>query len=304
MDRNNLTLNIIDFYDSHNSIVSLCYKTREHLLEDPNNIVTISFEKCKFCYPDHALLILCSIKHLDSIGINTNSRLNIIGDTTVTNYLNRMGFFKNISGTLPLDIVNGNTQNLVEIQSYNDENHVQVLNSIMHVLRSNTNIDENVYTCLDYCLNEILDNVLIHSDLNEGWVVMQHYPNMNSIRLIVTDRGIGIHKSLSSSEIYADLDEEECILQCIQEGITRGTGQGHGLYATSQFALLNKGCLTIISGNKALDVKNDNNTINTISHWQGTCIYLRINTNIEVDYRAFTSTNYDYKEALFEGLFD
>ena len=72
-----------------------------------------------------------------------------------------------------------------------------IVENALKVLRENSSMDDNVYAGLDYCFNEILDNVLNHSRENEGWVSAQYFESINSIRLIICDSGIGIHQSLS-----------------------------------------------------------------------------------------------------------
>jgi len=66
---------------------------------------------------------------------------------------------------------------------------------------------------------------------------------------------------------------------------------------------LNKGWLSVISGNKKLNVTEKNTILKEIDGWQGTYVYIRINTNIDVDYTEFTSKNYDYKAQIFEDMF-
>ena len=177
---------------------------------------------------------------------------------------------------------------------------MEVLKSILKVLKEKGSINDNVYASLDYCFNEILDNVLNHTEEKEGWVVAQYFPSLNSIRLSVCDFGMGIHKSLNQKHNFT---EKEAIVKCIESGVTNGKGQGHGLFATSSFVKLNKGWLSLISGNKKLNVSESQTIVKDIDYWQGTCIYIRINTNVEVDYTEFTSPNYDYKKQLFEDMF-
>jgi anti-sigma regulatory factor (Ser/Thr protein kinase) len=202
---------------------------------------------------------------------------------------------------LPIEIPKINRDNAVEIQKYTSENQIEVLNSILKVLKANGSINDNVYASLDYCFNEILDNVLNHTEEKVGWVVAQYFENLNSIRLIVCDFGMGIHRSLNQKH---DFTEEEALVKCIESGVTNGKGQGHGLYATSSFIKLNKGWLSLFSGNKKLNVSEKETIVKDIDNWQGTCVYIRINTNIEVDYTEFTSKYYDYKKQVFENLFE
>jgi anti-sigma regulatory factor (Ser/Thr protein kinase) len=212
-----------------------------------------------------------------------------------------MNFFKNLNVNIPEHFKRLKSSSFTEIQNYTEENQLDVLKSIMKVIVANTSINKNVATCLDYCLNEVLDNVLNHSKVQNGWVVAQYFEKINQIRIIVGDIGIGIHNSLKDTYSY---NENDSIIHCIEKGITNGLGQGHGLFATSTFAKLNKGQLSIISGNKKLDVSENSSKLKDISYWQGTCIYLRINTNIDVDYFKFTNGNYDLKDSFYESMFE
>ena len=38
--------------------------------------------------------------------------------------------------------------------------------------------------------------------------------------------------------------------------------------------------------------------------WQGTCVYLRVRTDIDVDYFQFTSRHADHKETAYAELFE
>lgn len=263
--------------------------------------VIIDFSDCEFLYPDYVLILVCTIKYLENAGCNIHGEIKINKDSKLTEYLASMDFFENLKVKFPFEIKPINEKSSVRIQRYTSENQIEVLNCILRVLKENSSLHENVYTGLDYCLNEILDNVLNHSDRDEGWVVAQYFQNLNSIRLIVADYGIGIHESLN---IKHQFSPEEALFECIKEGVSNGKGQGHGLYATSSFVKLNKGFLSIASKNKKLNVSEKETIVKDIPRWNGTYVYFRINTNVDVDYTTFTSRNYDYKKQLFEDLFD
>lgn len=295
------TLYIKDISKSHNKTITVCNLLIKQYKTDPKINLIIDFSDCEFIYPDYAILLLCTIKYIEHLGHVVTGTIKLSPNKQVIIYLAKMNFFANLNVVLPIGIPKFNPDNAVQIQQYTSENQLTVLNSILKVLYSKGSINENVYTGLDYCFNEILDNVLNHTDEKIGWVVAQYFANLNSIRLIVCDFGMGIHKSLNLKHDYT---EEEAITKCIESGITNGKGQGHGLYATSSFIKQNKGWLSLFSGNKKLNVNETETVIEDIDNWQGTCVYVRINTNIEVDYTEFTSRNYDYKKQAFEYLFE
>lgn len=294
-------LDINHISQSHENVLEECQKMVCQFQEYPNTILTIDFSNCDFLYPDYALILLCAIKYIESKGTEVHGKIKLDKNKSIYAFLLKMDFFKNLNLELP-KIENPYTDNsFIEIQRYTSENQIEVLHKIILMLREKSNMDDDVFTGLDYCLNEILDNILNHSKENEGWVVAQYFGKLNQIRLMVVDHGIGIQKALNEKHNF---NEDEALQKCIISGVTNGRGQGHGLYATSLFAKENKGWLSIVSGNYKLDVSENETSISQIKHWQGTCVYLRINTNIEVDYKLFTSDKFDQKQQLFEDLFE
>jgi anti-sigma regulatory factor (Ser/Thr protein kinase) len=298
--KNEYYLNFYSITKSHEDVLRSCGKFKNYFINNPNAKVLLDFTNCNFIYPDYALLFLCTVKSIEETGIIIKGRI-IYTNSSLINYLSRMNFFKNLSVNIPEKFKRLESINFVEIQNYTVENQLDVLKSIMRVIIANSSINKNVATSLDYCLNEVLDNVLNHSQVKNGWVVAQYFEKINQIRIIVGDIGIGIHNSLKDTYSY---NEDQSIIHCIDNGVTNGLGQGHGLFATSTFAKLNKGFLSIISGNKKLDVNENSISLKDISYWQGTCIYLRLNTNIDVDYFRFTNNNYDLKDSFYESMFN
>jgi anti-sigma regulatory factor (Ser/Thr protein kinase) len=293
-------LKVRELTASHEKTLEACHNLITQFKKEPESYLIIDFENCDFLYPDYALLLLCSIKYIESKGIKVNGKIKMDTSKVIYQYLLKMDFFKNLHIDIPKLEINNEDYSFVEIQTYTSENQIEVQNRIIKVLREKSKINDDVLTGLDYCLNEILDNILNHSKEKEGWVVAQYFSTLNQIRLMVADHGIGIKEALNERYTFS---EEEALQKCIEQGITNGRGQGHGLYATSLFTKENKGWLSIISGGKKLDFDENDFKIKDIKFWQGTCIYLRINTNIEVNYKLFTDKFYDQKEHLFEMLF-
>ena len=60
---------------------------------------------------------------------------------------------------------------------------------------------------------------------------------------------------------------------------------GFGLYATSEFIKQNSGEMTVYSGNHFYHTSNGQVNIGSRMYWQGTFVYLRINTQNSVDYK-------------------
>lgn len=294
------TIHIKDIAKSHDQTLKICNDLVARYKEVLETELIIDFTDCDFIYPDYVILFLCAIKYIESLGHKVFGTIKLDANKKIVTYLAKMGFFEHLKVKLPISVSEIDVNSAVQIQEYTSDNQITVLNSILKILREKSLINDNVYVSLDYCLNEILDNVLNHTVEKKGWVVAQYFPSLNSIRLAVCDFGLGIHKSLN---LKHDFTEQEAIAKCIESGVTNGKGQGHGLFATSSFIKLNKGWLSLISGNKKLNVSESQTVVKDIDYWQGTCVYIRINTNVEVDYTQFTSPNYDYKKQLFEDMF-
>jgi anti-sigma regulatory factor (Ser/Thr protein kinase) len=298
---NSFTILINQIAKSHNQTILICDSLVKYYEENPDTTLIIDFSDCEFIYPDYAILLLCTIKYIEHLGYTVTGNIKLDSNKNIVIYLAKMNFFENLNVKLPISIPKFDHNNAVQIQKYTSYNQIEVLNRILKVLREKSAMHDNVYASLDYCFNEILDNVLNHTDEKVGWVVAQYFENLNSIRLIVCDFGMGIHKSLNQKHNFT---EEEAITKCIESGVTNGKGQGHGLFATASFIRLNKGWLSLISGNKKLNVSEKKTIVKDVSNWQGTCVYIRINTNVDVDYKEFTSQFYDYKKQVFEDLFE
>lgn len=297
----NFTLNINYLSQSHENVIEECSKMVNEFENEPKTNLIMDFSDCTFLYPDYALIVLCAIKYIESKGIEVHGKIKLDKNTLIYNFLLKIDFFKNLKIDLPKIQNTFNDTSFIEIQNYTSSNQLEVLHKIVKLLKEKSNIDDDVFTGLDYCLNEILDNILNHSKEKEGWVVAQYFHKLNQIRLMIVDHGIGIQQALNEKHNFSS---EEALKNCIISGVTNGRGQGHGLFATTVFAKENKGWLSIISGSNKLDVSENKTAVSEIKFWQGTCVYLRVNTNVEVDYKLFTSDKFDQKQVLWEMLFE
>ena len=142
-------------------------------------------------------------------------------------------------------------------------------------------IETTVLQALSYCFYEILDNVLIHSGKELGTVIT-HYDAVNHVlSFLVADDGIGVRESLSENEKYAEISESEALRICVKDAITDGKGMGFGLYSTSLLARDAGLKFEVRSGNYTLTLQSGDESISESEFWQGTIIYLQIQTNKE-----------------------
>lgn len=244
-----------------------------------------------FCEPHKMLLVTCALKQLESIGKLHTVKFSLSDESK--DYASRMNFFSHLNYKYTENFTRRQGHdNFLEITNFDKENDFKIVTSLSAILRKNTNISDDLLKVMDFCLGEMVDNVQLHANSDTGgWVVAQYYPNSSKIKIMICDAGIGIHKSLTSVEKYSNFRSEESLINCIERGVTDGKGKGMGLFYTSKFVRLNRGSMKVISGDKRLLFSRYNffkKAIRDNDVWQGTAIYLEINTNILIDLDDFT----------------
>jgi hypothetical protein len=99
------------------------------------------------------------------------------------------------------------------------------------------------FPALEWAVNEVMDNVHIHSESRTpGVVCAQYYPSKYSLEVGICDMGRGIRSSLQ--EAIPDLQSDhEAISKALLRGVTRNPeiGQGNGLAGTLDVVKANRG---------------------------------------------------------------
>ena len=73
---------------------------------------------------------------------------------------------------------------------------------------------------IEWALNEVMDNVIQHSNSSHGYVMGQLHTNRKYIAFTVFDTGQGIYNSLRQSE-HAPRNSIDAITLAIKEEVTR-----------------------------------------------------------------------------------
>ena len=148
---------------------------------------------------------------------------------------------------------------------------------------------------LIWCINEVMDNVLLHSQSAAGYVMAQFHSQNNHIAICVSDTGVGIYNSLKSSAHHPSKAIDALTL-AIQEGVGDGQGQGNGLFGLYQIVRANGGRLTLTSGpaslmlTENLELQKYDNLPYVDRNYQGTTVDFQLDLNKVVDIKtAFAS---------------
>ena len=129
----------------------------------------------------------------------------------------------------------------------------RIVNTILGVL---PDLQRSNLAAFEWAINEITDNVLLHSKSSIGGLVQvsTFEKKTRSIQFVVADAGVGIPETLKDSrtEITSDTDALD---KAIREGVTRDAniGQGNGLFGTYRVCSKSNGYFQVDSGHARLE---------------------------------------------------
>ena len=208
-------------------------------------------------------------------------------------FLEKSHFYSPLVVSENHDLLQGNVLNFVW-RYENDSDTYALSTEILRSISQEVLCEEGVIDALLWCMNEIMDNVIVHSNSDAGFVMGQIHKQSKHIAFCVYDHGQGIFNSLKDSP-HAPKNSLEAIQLAIQERVTRDkkVGQGNGMWGLSEIVKSNAGRLTIISDSGFYmrsngDVKTDNQ-FTYLSPSHGACL---------VDFQL----NYTKKISLAEAL--
>lgn len=124
--------------------------------------------------------------------------------------------------------------------------------ALINELRRNDIFANGVLEGIEWSINEIMDNVLNHSQASCGFIMGQIHKSTKHVAFTIYDTGIGIYNSLKGS-INTPRNNADALTLCIKEGVTRDKkiGQGNGMYGLYSLIREGNGRLVITSGRDA-----------------------------------------------------
>ena len=170
-----------------------------------------------------------------------------------------------------------------EIFTFDAESINAECNALIAEFLKINDIELSIVQSFNYCLYEVLDNVLTHSGKMSGVLVSRYSAEKKQIQVLVADDGMGIHKSLIENDLYRNLTEKEALQHAILDKVTDGKGMGFGLYTTKNLITFAGGLLIIASGEHQLKYDGLQSTVSEIERVDGTVVFMAVNTNREID---------------------
>lgn len=131
-------------------------------------------------------------------------------------------------------------------------------------LRKEDRFPEGTVSSLLWSLNEVMDNVLTHSNSEFGYVMGQIHKTQKKIAFAVCDYGRGIYNSLRDSQFHKPKTAIDAITLAIKEEVTRDNkvGQGNGLFGLHSIISQGKGTLEIISSGASYKLMGSETRLN------------------------------------------
>ena len=188
------------------------------------------------------------------------------GEAGTMGYLNRMGFFEHLAPSIKVlpdrpivstaKLYGGSNVGLVEIARINkDERDRELPRRLRAALArscaTRTDVDE-LADAARTIFAELIDNVFAHSDTKlDGYAALQVYPRGGSLKVAVSDSGLGIMKTLRpalkvESPVLADLPDVDLLVEIFRQGLSRhGTDRGCGLRGSAAKAMKFKAPLDV-----------------------------------------------------------
>lgn len=174
-----------------------------------------------------------------------------------------------------------------------------LVSALILELRKSDTIESGVIQGVEWCLNEVMDNVLQHSERQKGYVMAQIHKQSKLFAFCVFDSGIGFYNSLKNTRHHPE-KPIDAITLALQERITRDEkiGQGNGLWGLSSIVSKSYGRMEVSSGGARYVLRGGQTTTAkeggfTLSKYLGTAyLDIRINYGNKIDIvDALTNSN-------------
>ena len=161
----------------------------------------------------------------------------------------------------------------------------EIQTAIVNELRRMDTFAPGILEGIEWSINEIMDNVLNHSESPCGFIMGQLHKTSKHVAFTIYDAGIGIYKSLKDS-IHAPRKNADALTMCIKAGVTRDkrVGQGNGMNGLFSLVKEGNGRLVITSGRDSYEYVDGHGTIREGEHQHPTNQNFSTTVDFQLDY--------------------
>ena len=280
--------NIIQFNSIRSKVIINDLINIFNMFKDNKKVnFVLDFTNLKSAAYPHSLVLIAGIADY----YKTNYNYNI-------SFVSKEGkYFSHTRADRPTPVTNENDEHVnnifdqvVTFASSSDVSYIS--ETISNYLWNNIQCSEGVLIGLSWCMNEIMDNALLHSNVSKGYFMAQIHKENKRISISIYDNGIGLKESINSSNIYRAETDSEAINQVIKKGVTCNpqVGQGNGMWGLYEIVKENKGYMSIKTGDVQHEYRFEGNDpiINTKNSFisknnKGTCVDFTIKFDKFID---------------------
>jgi len=245
----------------------------ETVLSAGQSVHTTQYSRIEFRFPigckvmiDAAVRLLSLFNQLHYSSRNVRLVFEEDGYGSTMGYLNRMGFFDHLNPCIEVfprrpdisgrDIHGGTNATLVEIARINrderDQNLPDALTKALMKSCGKRPDAKELNGAAWTIFAELIDNIFSHSETPiDGYAALQLYTRGNSLKVAVSDSGLGIMETLRPSlkqefPSLVNLSDIDLLVEIFRQGISRhGTDRGCGLKGSAKKAMKFKAQLDI-----------------------------------------------------------
>lgn len=218
---------------------------------------------------------------------NEGRRIEFTGnDSGSLRYLSRMNLFENLGYDFPENYSRWTEAGrFMPLTLIRDSDSVKsAVDALCDLIVRQFDGARGFLPAMEWAVNEVVDNILLHSHTAVSGVVCAQYTSNNLLHIGICDQGRGIRRSLAESHDIAN--DRDAVALAVQRGITRNPdiGQGNGLAGTHQIISVNGGHLNLWSGTACYVVRNGADTgAIPIPQVPGTGVSITMRTQRPVD---------------------
>ncbi len=128
------------------------------------------------------------------------------------------------------------------------DEYLEIFNKVQKEVITLPKIGSGFRVAFEWCISEIMDNVVLHSGSSAGYFMVQYLQKERLLKTCVFDLGQGILASFKNSP-YSPSNSIEAVKLAVEPNVTSGNGQGNGLYGLREIVKQSSnGRLQITSG--------------------------------------------------------
>lgn len=223
------------------------FVTKLAFLRTPSKVL-LDLSKIEFAHPSGMAPIVAHVRHLHSNGWQVDMALP--KNDFLADYFRKAGWIAGLEGSTSAQRSSHNDDTFLPLVSYDSHEQLNpIINEALRHFSRAFPFRKGVLDGLEWAINEVADNVLIHSGGATGWFQLSQQPNKGLIEFVVADCGRGILNSLREGHLELKSDTD-ALRKAVERGVTRDTnvGQGNGLAGTLRIAMAAGGYVNIYSG--------------------------------------------------------